>query len=80
MMNEFRRGFLFGLGAPILVAIILGANKQHGISELMKKMQHDISNIEGDIYRMSEKGVSCKGAVRCGGGFVDSIKSDVSCK
>ena len=79
-MNEFRMGFLFGLGAPILLAILLGANKQQGTNELLKKMQHDISNIEGDIYRMSEKGVSCKGAVRCGGGFVDSIKSDVSCK
>tara|TARA_A100000164_G_scaffold381906_1_gene436404 strand:- start:2956 stop:3198 length:243 start_codon:yes stop_codon:yes gene_type:complete len=80
MMREFTRGFLIGLAAPILLIIFLGANNQDNTNELLTKIQHDISNIESDVYRMSEKGVSCIGAVRCGGGFVDSINSDVSCK
>ena len=80
-MQEYINGILIGITFSICIFIFSGATvNKRTTNEILQKIQLDISNIESDVYRMSEKGVECNGSVRCGGGFVDQIIEKVDCK
>jgi|TARA_B100001971_G_scaffold115708_1_gene106404 hypothetical protein len=79
-MKNYIKGLITGMTVSFCVVILSGAGEKNSTNELLEKIQQDISNIESDVYRMSEKGVECLGAVRCGGGFVDRIVEEVNCQ
>ena len=79
-MKEYIKGLITGIILSFSVLTLSGAGGSSSTNENLEKIQKDISNIESDVYRISEKGVECLSAVRCGGGFVDRILEDVNCK
>ena len=79
-MKEYIKGLITGVILSFCVLTLSGAGRRSSPNEILEKIQKDISNIESDVYRISEKGVECISAVRCGGGFVDRILEDVNCQ
>jgi len=79
-MKEYIKGLLTGITISFCVFIFSGAVNKSTTNKILQKIQRDISNIESDVYRISDKGVECNGAVRCGGGFVNQIIEKVDCK
>ena len=79
-MKEYIKGLITGIILSFCVLTLSGAGGSSSTNEILEKIQKDISNIESDVYRISEKGVECISAVRCGGGFVDRILEDVNCQ
>ena len=79
-MKEYIKGLVTGIILSFSVLTLSGAGGSSSTNEILEKIQKDISNIESDVYRISEKGVECISAVRCGGGFVDRILEDVNCQ
>ena len=79
-MKDYIKGLVTGMTLSFCVLTLTGAVEKSNSKKLLEKIQKDISNIESDVYRITEKGVECLGAIRCGGGFVDHILEDVNCK
>lgn len=74
------KGLISGIIISFSLFLFMGLAKNDKTEKMLSDIQHNIKNIESDVYRMSEKGVECIGSVRCGGGFVDSIEQEVDCK
>tara|TARA_B100001250_G_C19685056_1_gene737665 strand:+ start:790 stop:1029 length:240 start_codon:yes stop_codon:yes gene_type:complete len=79
-MFDYMKGLISGIIISFSLFLFMGLAKNDKTEKMLSDIQHNIKNIESDVYRMSEKGVECIGSVRCGGGFVDSIEQAVDCK
>ena len=79
-MFDYMKGLISGIIISFSLFLFMGLAKNDKTEKMLSDIQHNIKNIESDVYRMSEKGVECIGSVRCGGGFVDSIEQEVDCK
>ena len=79
-MFDFIKGLVSGIVITFSFLLFIGMSKNDKTEKMLLDIQNNIINIEGDVYRMSEKGVECIGSVRCGGGFIDRIEQEVYCK
>ena len=79
-MSDFKKGLESGIIISFSFLLFVAMSKNNQTHKVLLDIQNNIKNIESDVYRMSEKGVECIGAVRCGVGFIDKIDQEVNCK